>query len=109
MFKLFEGFTDPFPKGEPQRPPNTLWAFVATTLAGLKTIDRDGVTQHGDRDYRGLCLALWANWWTGFPQARQTHFNRKPDHFDLVRLIGIGRYAAFDRLLFTTDSSIFAR
>ncbi len=36
MFKLFEGFTDPFPKGEPQRPPNTLWPFVATTLAGLK-------------------------------------------------------------------------
>ncbi|GHY91290.1 ABC transporter, ATP-binding protein [Vibrio cholerae] len=37
MFKLFEGFTDPFPKGEPQRPPNTLWAFCRhTILAVLK-------------------------------------------------------------------------
>ncbi|MDA5316192.1 multidrug efflux ABC transporter VcaM [Vibrio cholerae] len=36
MFKLFEGFTEPFPKGEPQRPPNTLWAFCRHYTRGFE-------------------------------------------------------------------------
>ncbi|MGL6172101.1 MAG: ABC transporter ATP-binding protein [Vibrio sp.] len=36
MFKLFEGFTEPFPTGEPQRPPNTLWAFCRHYTRGFE-------------------------------------------------------------------------
>ncbi|EHS7463362.1 multidrug efflux ABC transporter VcaM [Vibrio cholerae] len=36
MFKLFESFTEPFPKGEPQRPPNTLWAFCRHYTRGFE-------------------------------------------------------------------------
>lgn len=36
MFKLFEGFTDPFPKVNPNAHPTLCGPFVATTLAGLK-------------------------------------------------------------------------
>lgn len=111
MFKLFEGFTDPFPKGEPQRPPNTLWAFCRHYTRGFEkplivmallstAIAIIEVSLFG---FMGQ-LVDWLS--TSSPD---TFLAEKPEHFDWVRLIGIGRYAATDRLLFTADPPIFAR
>lgn len=36
MFKLFESFTQAFPKNEPQRPPDTLWAFCRHYTRGYE-------------------------------------------------------------------------
>jgi len=36
MFKLFESFTQAFPKKEPQRPPDTLWAFCRHYTRGYE-------------------------------------------------------------------------
>ncbi|QXO15630.1 ABC transporter ATP-binding protein [Vibrio ostreae] len=36
MFKLFESFTQAFPKNEPQRPPDTLWAFCRHYTSGYE-------------------------------------------------------------------------
>ncbi|WP_342652384.1 ABC transporter ATP-binding protein/permease [Vibrio metschnikovii] len=36
MYKRFEGLTDAFPKQEPQRPPNTLWAFCLHYTKGFE-------------------------------------------------------------------------